>query len=57
MMRQIPFWYKCYYDTILSIFEDVFRLSNIKSVYVLPSPPFLAYDRDGVHLTEESGPM
>jgi hypothetical protein len=58
MLRQVPYWYSRYHDTVMSVFEDVFRSSTVESVYVLPSPPVaLAYERDCVHLTEESGPM
>jgi hypothetical protein len=57
MLRKVPYWYSRHYDAIMMVFEEVMRSTSIASVYVLPSPPLLAFDIDCVHLTKDSGPV
>jgi hypothetical protein len=56
MMRQIPFWYCRWYNSILLAFNDHFHLPDLSGVVVLPSFPDPVYDTDCVHFTADCGP-
>jgi hypothetical protein len=55
MIRQIPFWYARWYNSLLLVFNDTFHQPHIAGVVVLPSFPDPVYDTDCVHFTEECG--
>jgi len=57
MLRQVPYWYSRYYDTIMAVFEEVMRTTLVPFIYVLPSPPALSYNLDCVRLSEQFGPV
>ena len=56
MMRQIPFWYCRWYNSIMLAFNDHFHSPDLSGVMVLPSFPDPIYDADCVHFTGECGP-
>jgi hypothetical protein len=56
MIRQIPFWYFRWYNSIMLAFNDHFHLPDLSGVVVLPSFPDPLYDTDCVHFTADCGP-
>jgi hypothetical protein len=56
MPRRVPYWYTRHFDTVMTSFEDAVRSSTMQSVYIIPALPGLMYSRDGVHLSDSSGP-
>jgi hypothetical protein len=55
MLRQIPFWYARWYNSILLVFNESFHQPQISGVMILPSFPDPVYLPDCVHFTEECG--
>ncbi len=53
MLRQIPFWYARWYNSIMMVFNSSFHQPQISGVVTLPSfldPVYVPYC---VHFTEE----
>ncbi len=55
MARSTPFWYKRYFPSVMFCFNDAFK-SCEEGITVMPSFKNPVFEKDFIHLTEESGP-
>jgi len=55
MYRETPFWYKRNYPRIMASFSAAFRQPD-GCTYILSNFSCPSFEKDGVHLSEDSGP-
>jgi hypothetical protein len=55
MARKTPYWYRRYYPHIMTSFREAFR-SCEEGLLVLPCFPDPIFEKDYIHLNEDSGP-
>jgi hypothetical protein len=55
MARQTPYWYRRYHPSVMTSFREAFRTceEGIVVMQIFDNPVF---EKDHIHLSEESGP-
>jgi hypothetical protein len=55
MARRTPYWYRRYFPSVMTSFKDAFRVCE-EGIVVLPDFREPVFERDWIHLDEDSGP-